>query len=105
MQSPKNKQEIVLSVNGSLNNRDAITENTITPNPNPNNLLGQISPLNANIKFLTDCMNMYDIGNPISTRNHVLFFSIAYLTCPCSCRNVTTCASNPHKIPYIRFMI
>ena len=89
MQSPKNKHDIVLSVNGSLNNRDAITENTITPNPNPNNLLGQISPLNANTKFLTDCINIYDIGIPINTRNHVLFLSISYFICPCNCKNVT----------------
>jgi hypothetical protein len=42
MHNPKNKQAIVFSVNGSLNNREDIIENTITPNPNPNNLLGQI---------------------------------------------------------------
>lgn len=88
MHSPKNMHTIVFAVNGSLNSREAMIENTITPNPNPNNLLGQISPLNANIKFLTDCINMYDIGNPINTRNHVLFLSTGYFTCPCNCKNV-----------------
>jgi hypothetical protein len=42
MHKPNNKQAIVFNVNGSLNNKEDINENTITPNPNPNNLLGQI---------------------------------------------------------------
>ena len=90
MHNPKNKHAPVLAVKGSLNKRIDIIENIITPNPNPNILLGQISPLNANTKFLTDCINIYDIGKPINTRNHVLFLSIAYFICPCNCKNVIT---------------
>jgi hypothetical protein len=65
-------------VRGSLNRKCDIVVNTITPIPNPNKRDGHICPSYAVTKYLTDCINAYDIGMPISNVSHTLFFRKSY---------------------------
>jgi hypothetical protein len=82
--SPRNRQIPVFIVNGSLNNKDDITVNTITPIPNPISREGHICPSNAKTKCFTDCININEIGIPINKANHKLSFKKSYFNLPCN---------------------
>jgi hypothetical protein len=70
IQSPRNRQVIVLRVRASLNIRTDINAKTIAPIPNPISRLGQICPPNASTNALTDWVNMNEIGIPKQIISH-----------------------------------